>query len=186
MDAFRSNFDRESLRIPTIPSLRYLHIHLSTEESAGRGQSVSPVIPRFLRALLPGTAQPALEILDIKISWTVYPPPIVFPDFMQPFSGSAPLLQHAHDWGALDEALSNTTLYPKLHAVRFTPDVHFYIPDDSDAFALKMPGLFEEEVTAVMASTRARPLIFHAGGEETEAGEAFKKAVESILEAHKA
>lgn len=186
-----SNFSRDDLGLPTIPSLRYLHIHVSTSMWAfDQGHCVSPVILRFLRGILSEHPQPAPEVPDLKLSWTAFAsPPIIIGPQQAANGGNIPPLMEPRHWNALDEVPSSTVLYPKLHGVRFTPNVRFSSPFSNQPGAKntvesKVPasGLFQTEVTAVMQSTRTRLLVFHASGTDTGDGRAFGEARKSILE----
>ncbi|KAJ3536157.1 hypothetical protein NMY22_g6162 [Coprinellus aureogranulatus] len=176
----------DNLTLPTVPRLRYLQIRPSTILTS---VLIPPVIPCFLHKFLSKHPQPALEVFEMKASWTIQQRSLGLDD-NPPRGASSRILPRDAEWRVLDDTLSSTTLFPALCSVRITPRVTFSpfgppVPDwkanHMRAFERMKSSHFQKEAEAALEKTHARLPIFDAGGGETMDGRAFDEAKWAIL-----
>ncbi|KAF6763660.1 hypothetical protein DFP72DRAFT_480331 [Ephemerocybe angulata] len=168
----------------TIPSFPLLHyIKLRIDLALHRPSFLVPdLAANMIARMLCTNTQPSLTVAHVIFSWGTPP---IGPEF----EWEQTFIDGKRGWGRIDDALSDTTRFPKLRAIGMTPSHDFQFPSSdglSDADRDIIRSGIRAAILAAFPQTRAREgMVFELGYDGR-----FAKVEERILsqrhEAHRA
>ncbi|KAF5324042.1 hypothetical protein D9611_008216 [Ephemerocybe angulata] len=181
-DLVYRSYDELVISGRTIPTLPFLHyVKLSIDLALHRPSFVVPdLAANMIARMLCTNPQPSLKVAHVRFAWGT--PPIG-----PGFNKEQAFIDGKRGWGSIDDALSDTTRFPKLCAIGMTP-VHVFPHRSLDLLSNQdMAVIWSGSKAAIIAAfpqTRAREGMMFERGYDSHFVEAERRILSERHKTH--
>ncbi|KAF6763667.1 hypothetical protein DFP72DRAFT_1040447 [Ephemerocybe angulata] len=181
-DLVYRSYDELVISGRTIPTLPFLHyVKLSIDLALHRPSFVVPdLAANMIARMLCTNPQPSLKVAHVTFAWGTLP---VGPGFDR----EQAFIDGKRGWGSIDDALSDTTRFPKLCAIGMTPGHDFPRPSIGLLSNQDMAVIWSGSKAAIIAAfpqTRAREGMTFERGYDNHFVEAERRILSERHKTH--